>query len=100
MSMDDESVMSESEPDVVPEADNGRPKVLIVGAGLGGLMLGNLLRIAGVRYDIFEYSKDVKPIGTWGAKKTVLWPYFSLFLLPLFACQSLTVLFPFAFFSP
>ncbi|KAF9309488.1 hypothetical protein BG003_009703 [Podila horticola] len=63
MSMDDESVMSESEPDVVPEADNGRPKVLIVGAGLGGLMLGNLLRIAGVRYDIFEYSKDVKPIG-------------------------------------
>lgn len=60
----DESVTSEPESDIEPEADNGRPKVLIVGAGLGGLMLGNLLRIAGVRYDIFEFTKEVKPLGT------------------------------------
>lgn len=60
----DESVTSVPESDIELEADNGRPKVLIVGAGLGGLMLGNLLRIAGVRYDIFEFAKEVKPLGT------------------------------------
>ncbi|KAG0029724.1 hypothetical protein BGZ82_007785 [Podila clonocystis] len=62
-SVDDESITSEPESDIVSEVDNGRPKVLIVGAGLGGLMLGNLLRIAGIRYEIFEVSKTVQPMG-------------------------------------
>lgn len=40
-----------------------KPKVLIVGAGIGGLMLGNLLLKSGVNFEIFEYSKEVKPVG-------------------------------------
>lgn len=41
-----------------------RPKVLIVGAGLGGLMLGILLDKIGVPYHIFERALEVKPLGT------------------------------------
>ncbi|KAF9311539.1 hypothetical protein BG003_007305 [Podila horticola] len=41
-----------------------KPKVLIVGAGIGGLMLGNLLLKSGVNFEIFEYSKEVKPVGS------------------------------------
>ncbi|KAI9239642.1 hypothetical protein MVEG_07746 [Podila verticillata NRRL 6337] len=40
-----------------------RPKVIIAGAGLGGVMLGILLELAGVNYDIFEKSAIVKPLG-------------------------------------
>ncbi|KAF9387190.1 hypothetical protein CPB97_002862 [Podila verticillata] len=39
-----------------------KPKVLIVGAGIGGLFLGNLLQLAGVRYEIFERAPEVKPL--------------------------------------
>ncbi|KAG0255773.1 hypothetical protein DFQ27_006075 [Actinomortierella ambigua] len=38
--------------------------VLIVGAGLGGCMLGALLERAGVSYTIFERAKQVKPLGS------------------------------------
>lgn len=41
-----------------------RPKVLIVGAGLGGVMLGAFLEKAGVPYDIFERAAIVKPLGS------------------------------------
>ncbi|KAG9319571.1 hypothetical protein KVV02_001756 [Mortierella alpina] len=41
-----------------------RPRVLIVGAGLGGLTLGLLLERAGVPYDIFERAAVVKPLGS------------------------------------
>lgn len=37
--------------------------VLIVGAGLGGLLLGALLEKAGVPYNIFERATVVKPLG-------------------------------------
>ncbi|KAF9394282.1 hypothetical protein CPC16_011828 [Podila verticillata] len=44
--------------------DNGKPKVLIVGAGIGGLTLGILLLKAGVPFEIYERTKeDVKPSG-------------------------------------
>jgi len=40
-----------------------RPKVAIVGAGLGGLMLGQLLEQINVPYHIYERAKVVKPLG-------------------------------------
>ncbi|KAF9088614.1 hypothetical protein BGX23_007235 [Mortierella sp. AD031] len=39
------------------------PKVLIVGAGLGGLFLGCLLEEAKVEYEIFERAAEIKPLG-------------------------------------
>ncbi|KAF9123106.1 hypothetical protein BGW39_009254 [Mortierella sp. 14UC] len=43
---------------------NGQPTVLIVGAGLGGLMLGALLEKADIPYTIFERTAQVKPLGS------------------------------------
>lgn len=40
-----------------------RPKVIIVGAGLGGVVLGALLEKAGADYDIYERATIVKPLG-------------------------------------
>jgi cation diffusion facilitator CzcD-associated flavoprotein CzcO len=37
--------------------------VLIVGAGLGGVMLGLLLERASIPYLIFERATTVKPLG-------------------------------------
>jgi len=45
-------------------ANKKKPKVLIVGAGIGGLMLGNLLLKGNVPFLIFEKAKEVKPLGT------------------------------------
>ncbi|KAF9138980.1 hypothetical protein BGX30_008520 [Mortierella sp. GBA39] len=42
----------------------GKPTVLIVGAGLGGLMLGALLEKADISFVIFERSSSVKPLGS------------------------------------
>ncbi|KAF9155826.1 hypothetical protein BG015_008403 [Linnemannia schmuckeri] len=42
-----------------------KPTVLIVGAGLGGLMLGALLEKSGVPYQIFERAAAVKPLGIY-----------------------------------
>lgn len=39
------------------------PKVLIVGAGLGGVTLAILLEKAGVPYEVFERAAAVKPLG-------------------------------------
>lgn len=44
--------------------DSDIKKVLIVGAGMSGLMLGILLTHAGKDFDIYERSAVVKPIGT------------------------------------
>ncbi|KAF9911533.1 hypothetical protein EC991_003336 [Linnemannia zychae] len=41
-----------------------KPMVLIVGAGLGGLMLGALLERSGTPYTIFERATTVKPLGS------------------------------------
>lgn len=40
-----------------------RPKVIIVGAGLGGVVLGALLEKAGVDFDVYERAPIVKPLG-------------------------------------
>ncbi|KAG0081649.1 hypothetical protein BGZ93_002656, partial [Podila epicladia] len=54
---DDESRWSETE-----SQTDGKPKVLIVGAGIGGLMLGNLLLKRGVPFHIYDRMKEVKPL--------------------------------------
>lgn len=46
-------------------SSNDKPTVLIVGAGLGGLMLGALLEKSNVPYTIFERAAMVKPLGRW-----------------------------------
>lgn len=48
-----------------------RPTVLIVGAGLGGLVLGALLERCNIPYAIFERASAVKPLGT--LTMTPLW---------------------------
>ena len=50
-----------------------KPTVLIVGAGLGGLMLGALLEKANIPYAIFERTSVVKPLG----KTTLSFLFFS-----------------------
>ncbi|KAG0033614.1 hypothetical protein BGZ81_007872 [Podila clonocystis] len=46
------------------EKPQSKPKVLIVGAGLGGITLGILLEKAGVPYKIIEKSTIVWPLGS------------------------------------
>ena len=41
-----------------------QPHILIVGAGLGGLMLGASLERCNIPYTIFERASTVKPLGT------------------------------------
>lgn len=43
--------------------DDDRPKVLIAGAGIGGLTLALLLKKAGVRFQILERATEIKPLG-------------------------------------
>ncbi|KAG0279070.1 hypothetical protein BGZ95_002376 [Linnemannia exigua] len=42
----------------------GKPTVLIVGAGLGGLMLGTLLEKIKIPFVIFERTSFIKPLGS------------------------------------
>ncbi|KAF8965991.1 hypothetical protein BGZ46_000467, partial [Entomortierella lignicola] len=44
--------------------ENPRPEVLIVGAGIGGLMLAILLDQINIPYHIFERASEVKPLGS------------------------------------
>ncbi|KAF9387531.1 hypothetical protein CPB97_002432 [Podila verticillata] len=44
--------------------DDDRPKVLIAGAGIGGLTLALLLKKAGVRFQILERATEIKPLGS------------------------------------
>ncbi|KAG0288742.1 hypothetical protein BGZ96_007498 [Linnemannia gamsii] len=53
-----------------------KPTVLIVGAGLGGLLLGALLEKSGVPYTIFERAATVKPLGSALAVGPTLLPIF------------------------
>lgn len=55
---------------------NEKPTVLIVGAGLGGLLLGALLEKSGVPYTIFERAATVKPLGSALAVGPTLLPVF------------------------
>ncbi|KFH66033.1 hypothetical protein MVEG_08134 [Podila verticillata NRRL 6337] len=45
-------------------ANMKKPKVLIVGAGIGGLMLGALLKKGNTPFEIWERAKEVKPLGS------------------------------------
>jgi len=40
------------------------PHVMIVGAGVAGLLLAALLKRAGIPFDIYERAQTVKPLGT------------------------------------
>ncbi|KAF9938500.1 hypothetical protein BGZ67_010727 [Mortierella alpina] len=44
--------------------DNKPPHVMIVGAGLGGLMLAILLERMNISYAVFERSTEVRPLGS------------------------------------
>ncbi|KAF9921038.1 hypothetical protein FBU30_008969, partial [Linnemannia zychae] len=53
-----------------------KPTVLIVGAGLGGLLLGALLERASIPYTIFERSPTVQPLGSGLLLGPTLMPLF------------------------
>ncbi|KAG0365590.1 hypothetical protein BGX24_004050, partial [Mortierella sp. AD032] len=53
-----------------------KPKVLIVGAGLGGLMFGALLEKSGVPYTIFERAAVIRPLGSAMSVGPTLLPIF------------------------
>ncbi|KAF9389020.1 hypothetical protein CPC16_006107 [Podila verticillata] len=50
-------------------ANSDKPKVLIVGAGIGGLLLGNLLQKANVPFLIVEKAREVKPLAGSGVSQ-------------------------------
>ncbi|KAF9200245.1 hypothetical protein BGZ49_009547 [Haplosporangium sp. Z 27] len=47
-----------------PSQENSSPQVLIVGAGLGGLMFGAILETANISYHILERATEVRPLGS------------------------------------
>ncbi|KAG0070030.1 hypothetical protein BGZ90_012782 [Linnemannia elongata] len=46
-----------------PLSDGKNANVMIIGAGLAGLLLAILLDKAGIPYQIYERAKGVKPLG-------------------------------------
>ncbi|KAG9319900.1 hypothetical protein KVV02_007265 [Mortierella alpina] len=56
-----------------PVSDDKMPTVLIVGAGLGGLLLGALLERINIPYFIFERATKVKPLAVVGNKLLGTW---------------------------
>ncbi|KAF9941221.1 hypothetical protein BGZ65_004638 [Modicella reniformis] len=46
------------------KANPSNVKVLIIGAGIGGLTMAALLEKAGINYLVFERAKEVKPLGS------------------------------------
>ncbi|GJJ68649.1 hypothetical protein EMPS_00995 [Entomortierella parvispora] len=52
-------------PSQLPRTSDGKtPHVMIVGAGLAGLLLAILLDKAGITYEIYERASSVKPLGS------------------------------------
>ncbi|KAF9356662.1 hypothetical protein BGX26_004935 [Mortierella sp. AD094] len=56
---------------------NTKPKVLIVGAGIGGLTLGAILEKANIPYEIFEKASSMKPLGSAIAVGPPVMPLFT-----------------------
>jgi len=57
-----EAQASAGGPAVTPSAE-GKPHVLIVGGGLGGLMFAQLLDRAGISYQVFERASKLRSLG-------------------------------------
>ncbi|KAG0019609.1 hypothetical protein BGZ81_009674 [Podila clonocystis] len=58
------------------EVNLEKPKVLIVGAGIGGITLGILLAKAGIEFAIYERAQEVKPLGSAISFGTAMRPLF------------------------
>ncbi|KAF9391776.1 hypothetical protein BGX21_011182, partial [Mortierella sp. AD011] len=56
---------------------NTKPKVLIVGAGIGGLTLAAILERANIPYEIFEKASSIKPLGSAMAIGPPVMPLFT-----------------------
>lgn len=41
-----------------------KARVIIVGAGIGGITMAALLERAGIEYQVFERAREVKPLGS------------------------------------
>lgn len=72
MSDSDDSSISDYQDEILDPAlmfidseddDDDDFHVIISGAGIGGLMLANLLEAAGISYEIIERCKEVKAYG-------------------------------------
>ncbi|KAF9193446.1 hypothetical protein BGZ51_003250 [Haplosporangium sp. Z 767] len=57
-----------------PIGDGKTPHVMIVGAGLAGLLLGILLDRANIPYQIYERAREVKPLGAVMALNAGVYP--------------------------
>ncbi|KAF9536077.1 hypothetical protein EC957_000490 [Mortierella hygrophila] len=63
MAIDDEPAVNH--PSQSPPLSDGKnPHVMIVGAGVAGLLLAILLDKAGIPYQIYERANNVKPLGS------------------------------------
>ncbi|KAF9280585.1 hypothetical protein BGZ68_007130 [Mortierella alpina] len=56
--------------------DSKTPNVVIVGAGLAGLLLGILLDRAGIPYQIYERAQQVRPLGAVMSLNAGIFPVF------------------------
>ncbi|KAF9029200.1 hypothetical protein BGZ52_009800 [Haplosporangium bisporale] len=57
------STITNEIPPSATSGDPGRPKILIVGAGLAGLTLGMILQKSDIPYEIFESAPVIRPVG-------------------------------------
>jgi phytoene dehydrogenase-like protein len=79
---------------MIPQVDPeqwAKPKVLISGAGVGGLTLALILEQVGYEYEVFERASKIKPLGMHTNAFLPPFSFFvgrvvlSLILLPLFS---------------
>lgn len=62
-------------PQVDPE-QWAKPRVLISGAGIGGLTLALILEQAGYEYEVFERASKIKPLGKHPTSSSPSPPFF------------------------
>ncbi|KAG0050212.1 hypothetical protein BGZ83_005014 [Gryganskiella cystojenkinii] len=75
-SSDSDPVFLHCNLDNVPTVSDAPLKVLIAGAGLAGLLLGNILEKAGIPYVILERAQEIKPLGAVMALSPGIQPVF------------------------